>query len=253
MTTFFILGRFLRDTKYIRGENGVVRKTYNRERWNWCDALYMAPPVWAAMGSITRNNVYVEYMVDEWLQAHEWYWCEEENLYFHDRRDVKKVSANGQRVFWSRGDAWVHAGLAELLQYLPQQHPDYPFFVDLFKKMSGKLLSIQKENGTWAPNLLDPMSPAQDDISGSVFYVYGLAWGINNGILDADIYKNAVEKGWLALCERQDKTGRLKNVQPVGGFPIAFNPDNTEIFAVGGFISAGAEVWKMVKKQNKKE
>lgn len=234
---------------YIKKEGGKIHKTYNRQRWNWCDALYMAPPVWAALADATGNDVYFEFMVQEWKQSHEWYWCAEEDLYFHDKRDIVKVSPAGKRVFWARGDGWVHAGLVEVLQYLPEDHPDRDFFVSIFKKMSAKLLAIQKENGTWAPSLLDAANPAQDDISGSVFYVYGLAWGINNGILEASEYQPAVESGWLALCERQDKDGRLKNVQPVGGYPEAFEPNNTEIFAVGGFISAGSEVWKMVKNQ----
>lgn len=233
--------------KYILGDNGVVRKTYNRHRWNWCDALYMAPPVWAALGAATDNDVYFEFMIEEWKQSHEWYWCDEEDLYFHDRRDIAKVSPGGQRVFWARGDGWVHAGLVEVLQYLPEDHPEREFFVDVFTKMSAKLLKIQKDNGTWAPSLLDPLHPAQDDISGSVFFVYGLAWGINNGLLDAQTYGDAVTRGWSALCERQDKDGRLKNVQPVGGFPVAFDADNTEIFAVGGFISAGAEMIRMIE------
>lgn len=234
--------------KYIKGEDGVVRKRYNRQRWNWSDALYMAPPVWAALGNVTANEVYTEYMVEEWKQAHQWYWSAEDSLYFHDRRDIKKVSPGGQRVFWARGDGWVHAGLVEVLQYLPQDHKERDFFVDIYQKMSAKLLNIQKENGTWAPSLLDPQHPAQDDISGSVFYVYALAWGINNELLDEATYRSAVEKGWLALCERQDENGRLKNIQPVGGFPEAFDPHNTEIFGVGGFISAGSEVLKMQKK-----
>ncbi len=232
--------------KYIQ-EDGAMRKTYNRERWNWSDALYMAPPVWAAMADATGDAKYVEYLVQEWMQSHEWYWCVEEDLYFHDRRDITKISPAGKRVFWARGDGWVLAGLVEMLQYLPQDHPDREFFISVFNKMSAKLLAIQKDNGTWAPSLLDAANPAQDDISGSVFYVYGLAWGINNGILDAATYRSAVERGWLALCERQDKAGRIKNVQPVGGYPESFDPNNTEIFAVGGFISAGAEIWKMLK------
>ena len=230
----------------IVGEDGKIRETYNRERWNWSDALYMAPPVWAGMSAVTGEKKYADYMIQEWKKAHEWYWCAEENLYFHDKRDIVKTSLNGKKVFWARGDGWVIAGLVEVLQYLPKDHPERGYFVDIFKLMAAKLIAIQKDNGTWAPNLLDPMDPPQDDISGSVFYVYGLAWGINNGILNRSTYETATRKGWKALCDRQKENGRLINVQPVGGYPLAFNPDNTEIFAVGGFISAGTEIWKMM-------
>ncbi len=207
----------------------------------------MAPPVWAALADATGDERYFDYIVQEWKQANEWYWSAQDSLYFHDRRDIKKVSPGGQRVFWARGDGWVHAGLVEVLQYLPKDHKDRDFFVGVYNKMSAKLLALQKDNGTWAPSLLDEMHPPQDDISGTVFYVYALAWGINNDLLDEVRYRPAVEKAWLALCERQDENGRLKNVQPVGGFPVAFDSDNTDIFAVGGFISAGCEVLKMLE------
>ncbi|MGQ1783619.1 MULTISPECIES: glycoside hydrolase family 88/105 protein [unclassified Saccharicrinis] len=233
--------------KTIVGEDGKVRLRYNRERWNWCDALYMAAPVWAGLGAVTGQEKYIDYMVQEWKQAHDWYWCEEESLYFHDRRDITKVSLNGNKVFWARGDGWVIAALVEVLQFLPKDHPERNYFESIYKKMSAKLLEIQKVNGTWAPNLLDEKDPAQDDISGSVFYVYGLAWGINNGILDKEKYESSVLNGWKALCDRQKEDGRLINIQPVGGYPVAFDPDHTVIFGIGGFLSAGSEVWKLVK------
>lgn len=230
---------------YITGTDGKVRLRYNRERWNWSDALYMAPPVWAALGAVTGESKYFDYLVQEWKQAHEWYWSESDSLYFHDKRDIVKLSTGGKKVFWARGDGWVVAGLVEVLQSLPSDHPERVYFEGIFKKMAAKLLAIQKENGIWAPNLLDPNDPPQDDISGSVFFVYGLAWGINNGLLNRSEYEAATRNGWQALCERQKENGRLINVQPVGGFPVAFDPENTEIFTVGGFISAGAEIWKM--------
>lgn len=230
----------------IKGEDGKIRETYNRERWNWCDALYMAAPVWTSLGAVTGEEKYIDYMVQEWKQAHKWYWCEEESLYFHDKRDITKISPDGKRVFWARGDGWVIAALVEVLQYLPQDHPERHYFETIFKTMSKKLLAIQKTNGTWAPSLLDENHPAQDDISGSVFYVYGLAWGINNGLLNQADYELSVKKGWKALCDRQKVDGRLINIQPVGGYPVAFDPNNTSIFGVGGFLSAGSEVWKML-------
>jgi hypothetical protein len=80
-----------------------------------------------------------------------------------------------------------------------------------------------------------------------VFYVYGLAWGINNGLLDRETYEPAARKGWAALCERQKDDGRLINSQPVGGYPKPFDPNTTTVFSMGTFISAGSEVWKMVQ------
>lgn len=236
--------------KTIMGRNGKLRETYNRERWNWCDALYMAAPVWTGLGTVTGETKYYDYMIQEWKKAHEWYFSEEHDLYFHDKREIKKISKAGKRVFWARGDGWVFGALVEVLQLLPDDHPERGYFVDIFKRMAVKLRAIQKNNGTWAPNLLDPTDPPQDDTSGSVFFVYGFAWGINNGLLDRATYERATKKGWAALCERQKPDGRLINSQPVGGYPTPFDPNTTTVFSMGTFISAGSEVWKMIQNRS---
>ncbi len=233
--------------KTIKGPDGKLRETYNRERWNWCDALYMAAPVWTGLGTVTGEAKYVDYMVQEWKKAHEWYFCDEHSLYFHDKRDIAKVSKAGKRVFWARGDGWVFAALVEVLQFLPQDHPERGYFEDIFKRMAVRLVEIQNKNGIWSPNLLDPTDPPQDDTSGTVFYVYGLAWGINNGLLDRATCEPAARRGWSALCERQKESGRLINSQPVGGYPTPFDPDTTTVFSMGAFISAGSEILQRVQ------
>jgi len=227
-----------RDGKWI--------ETYNGDRWTWCDALYMGTPVWVGLWRATGEGKYLDFAVREWRQTSDWLWDDAAGLYYRDKNFVGKTSGNGAKIFWARGNGWVFGGLAEVLQYLPPGHPDRPMFGKRFRRMAAALKAIQKGNGTWAPNLLDPEHPAQDETSGTAFYVYGLAWGINQGLLDRAEYEPVVRRGWRALCERQLESGRLANVQPVAAKPGGFDPDSTVVYGVGAFISAGSEVWKMV-------
>ena len=228
-----------------KAKDGTVRKVYNQDRWSWCDALYMAPPVWAGLSTVTGDKKYLDYMLQEWKQTTEWLWDADEGLYYRDRSFIGKLTPNGKKLFWARGDGWVVSGLTEVLQYLPKDHPERGYFENTFKTMMARLKTIQKENGIWAPSLLDPEQIAQDETSGTSFYCYGMAWGINNGLLDRTEYEPTVRKAWAALCERQKEEGRLINVQPVGASPHGFDPDSTVIYGIGAFISAGSEVYSL--------
>ena len=83
------------------------------------------------------------------------------------------------------------------------------------------------------------------ETSGSSFFIYGLAWGINNGILDKAIYGPVVERGWNAMVSHVNKDGMLGYVQPIGAEPGEAYPDKTEVYGVGAFLSAGSEVYKL--------
>jgi len=224
----------------------------NTDRWVWCDALYMAPAAWAGLWKVTGDEKYLDFMVKEWKQTTTWLWDEDESLYYRDMRYIGKKTASGAKIFWSRGDGWVFGGLVEVLEYLPKKHPYRPFFEDKFKRMAKTIQRIQKPNGTWAPSLLDPKEFPQDETSGTAFFTYGLAWGINNGLLDKTTYESTARKGWKALCERQQPDGRLINVQPVGSHPKGFDPNSTVIYGMGAFLCAGSEMYKLVGGNNAK-
>lgn len=218
----------------------------NQERWSWCDALYMAPPVWAGLWQVTGEEKYLDYMVEEWKQTVDWLWDDEQGLFYRDQNYIGRASPAGSKIFWARGNGWVFAGLVEVLQYLPEDHPHRSYFESTYKRMASSLKAIQKDNGTWAPSLLDPEHTPQDEASGTAFYTYGTAWGINNGLLDGTEYEPVARRGWRALCERQKENGRLVNIQPVGARPQGFDPDSTVVYGMGAFLSAGSEVYKLV-------
>ena len=114
--------------------------------------------------------------------------------------------------------------------------------------MANKLLEIQTPEGHWAMSLLGQEFYPTPETSGSSFYIYGLAWGINKGILDRDVYVNSVERGWNAMTSHVTKDGMLGYVQPIGAAPGNAWPDKTEVYGTGAFLSAGSEVYKLFSK-----
>ncbi|MBL7760191.1 MAG: glycoside hydrolase family 88 protein [Sediminibacterium sp.] len=220
------------------------KNKYWWEWWSWCDALFMAPPAYARMAAIFKEPKYKNFMVQEWKRTSGYLYSPADSLYFRDDRFFTMPSANGQKIFWSRGNGWVLAGLARVMQYLPANDADRPFFEQQFREMSYKLKRIQRENGFWSQSLLDAENYPQKESSGTGFYVYALSWGVNSGLLPRNEFMPVISKGWAALKESVHASGKLGYVQEVGDSPTNVKFDDSETYGTGAFLLAGTELYK---------
>lgn len=215
--------------------------------WSWCDALFMAPPAWIRLWSATGDQRYLDFAVNNWWRTSAYLYDTTEHLYYRDSTYFTKREANGAKVFWSRGNGWVMGGLVRMLQYLPADHPSRVRFETQFKEMAAKVLTCQQPDGLWRASLLDPASFPLQETSGSGFYTYALAWGVNTGRLDRATYAPAVRRAWSALVGCVAPDGKLTHVQPIGADPKKFPADATEVYGVGAFLLAGSEVYRLAK------
>ena len=238
---------------------------YRHEWWSWCDALFMAPPTFAKMYQITGDVKYLDYAIDHWLVTTDYLWDKKENLIYRDDRYFDLRTKSGKKIFWSRGNGWVIGGLVHMLEIIPKNHPKRILLVDQFQKMSHCILDLQERSsdGLWRSNLLDPgifaylnrkgdkfIQTAEIDIpenSGSAFFCYGFAWGINNGLLDRDLFEKPMVKAWNELTQYVNKEGRLGYVQPVGKDPKPYDKDSWHEFGTGAFLLAASEYMKFLK------
>ncbi len=218
-----------------------------KERWNWCDALFMAPAVYANLYTITKDEKYLKFMDQEFKATYDFLYDKNEKLFFRDASYFDKKEANGRKVFWGRGNGWVMGGLVNILKVLPKNNPYRPFYENLFKEMSDKIAELQGKDGFWHASLLDPDSYPAPETSSSGFMVYALAYGINEGLLNKNTYMPVVEKGWKALVSSVNTEGKLGWVQPIGQDPKKVTKDMTELYGVGAFLSAGAEIEKLAR------
>lgn len=220
-------------------------KHKSQELWSWCDALFMSPPAWLRLAKATGDQRYRDFAVSEWWRTSDYLYDTNEHLYFRDSTYFNKREANGRKVFWSRGNGWVMGGLVRSLQYLAKDDPARPRFEQQFKEMAAAVLKCQQTDGLWRASLLDPASYPLKETSGSGFFTYALAWGVNQGLLDKATYAPAVRKAWSALVECVAADGKLTHVQPIGADPRKFAAESTEIYGVGAFLLAGSEMFKL--------
>ena len=221
---------------------------WSTQRWSWCDALFMGPTVWAKMANATKKKKYLEFMYQEYKATTDYLFDKEEDLYFRDSNYFTRKEANGEKIFWGRGNGWVFAGLPKIIRELPEKYVHKDYFVTIYKKMAAKLLSLQQPDGSWRASLLDPASYPNPEMSATAFFVFGLAWGVDKGYLDKATYLPAVKKGWKSMVRSVWPDGKVGYIQPVGADPKAVTSDMTEVYGVGGFLMAGTQIYKMIEK-----
>jgi len=218
--------------------------------WAWCDALFMAPPALAYLSTATGDKKYLDIASKLWWKTTDYLFDRSENLYFRDSRYFDKKEANGKKIFWSRGNGWVMGGLVRMLENMPDNYPDRKRFIELYKKMAERIAGLQSEDGSWHAALLDPESYPAKETSGTGFYCYSLAWGVNHGILSYHQFNPVIEKAWAALISSVHINGKLGNVQQIGEKPELVDSNSTEVYGVGAFLLAGSEMIDLLLKHN---
>lgn len=211
-------------------------------RWCWADALFMAPRAWAQMTKVTGDPKYLEYGDKEFWAAADYLFSDEYGLFFRDSRYFDAKSDNGEPVFWGRGNGWVFAAIPMIIEELPEGHPSRARYIELYKKHAEGLMALQKEDGYWPASLMDPDKVKTPEVSDTGFITFGLAWGVNNGILNDQRSKDIVEKGWSAITQAVTDDGRVHWVQHVGKSPDPVKESDSQLYGTGAVLLAASEM-----------
>lgn len=260
------------DNPEIRNPVSNPLEWYFESGRRYVDGLFTGPPTLAMLYSITRSEKYLY-----WMEACFWdvfgeLYDQEEGLFYRDVRympgySVKNDSrylrpdsiphseartsyayqqtATGAKVIWSRGNGWAFAGIARILKYLPKDHPNYERYLKVYLRMAEELMKRQQPDGFWYQNLADPLDYAIPESSGTGFFTYGLAWGINQGLLERNEFLPVVEKSWAALVSAVAVDGKVQWGQPVGSAPYKVMKEDSHEYVSGTFLLAASEVYKL--------
>lgn len=229
--------------------------------WTWIDAIQMAMPIFVKLGVTLNDTKYFDYMYKmyshiKYQEGGHGLFNPKDNLWWRDKDFIPPYAEpNGEDCYWARGNGWVLAALALVLQELPKTDAHYMEYLDDFQKLAKALLPLQRTDGFWNVSLHDPNHFGGKETSGTALFVYGMTWGINNGHLSKTDFLPAVEKGWNAISkESLQPNGFLGYVQSTGkepkdGQPVTVDkvPD-FEDYGLGCFLLAGTEIYKLAKK-----
>jgi rhamnogalacturonyl hydrolase YesR len=213
-------------------------------RWCWCDALFMAPPAMIELSRQTGDRRYRDYAMKEYWATTDFLFDPAEHLFYRDSRFFERRDEQKRKQFWSRGNGWVFASMARIIPLLEKGSADRRRMEALFVEMATKLKTLQKPDGYWSPSLLAP-EDSPPESSGTGFYTYGMAWGIEAGLLDRAAYRPVVDRGWAALKRSIQPDGRLGWVQQVSDQPEKVEPTDTQYYGVGAFLLAATAVARL--------
>lgn len=242
--------RIARARDVMEYEMSTARTDY----WWWADGLYMAMPVMTKLYGVTQNPQYLAKLHAYFSYANSIMYDAETGLYYRDAKYVypQHKSTNGGKDFWARGDGWVLAALAKVLQDLPATDPHRPDYLAKYRGLAAAIRKAQQPEGYWTRSLLDPQHAPGPETSGTAFYTYGLLWGLNHGVLSKAEYLPTVQKAWQYLTATAvQPDGTVGYVQPIGEKAIpgqVVDQHSTANFGVGAFLLAASQMYEYAGK-----
>ena len=226
--------------------------------WWWIDALQMAMPVFARLGALEKEPRYWDRMYEMYKHTRDaeggrGLYNPEDQLWWRDKDFLPPYKEpNGEDCYWSRGNGWVIAAMARVLEQNPPSRKHRKEYSTMLRNMAEALVKVQRKDGFWNVSLHDPGNYGGPESSGTAFFVYGMAWGINHGYLKKGKYLPAVIRGWNALCnEALHPNGFIGFMQGTGKEPASSQPvgydtmPNFEDYGLGAFLLAGSEVYQL--------
>ena len=244
--------------KDIKASIDLMMATSKVDDWTWIDALQMAMPVYAKLGKLYNDPKYYErnyemYAYTKNKQGVNGLYNPVDKLWWRDKDFVPPYTEpNGQDCYWSRGDGWVVAALVRTLEITPKNDPHYAEYMQDYKDLLSALPAIQRTDGLWNVSLHDPTHFGGKEMTGSALFVYGIAYGINNNLIDRKIYLPVMLKAWDAIVKDcVQPNGFLGWVQGTGkepkdGQPLSISKEpDFEDYGLGCLLLAGSEVYKL--------
>ena len=256
--TYIDLYRLLGEEKMVsnlRQHADMLVDSAGVEDWWWVDALQMGMPYLMKLAAVTGDRRYR----DKAMEMYRWtrdtndggLFNKTDGLWWRDPDfNAPYTEPNGRNCYWSRGNGWAYAALARVME---ETGIDEELRRD-FVLMSAAIARCQRNDGFWNCSLHDETHYGGPETSGTALFVYGMAWGVRQGLLEGDTYLPVLLRAWNAIATHAiHDDGFIGYVQGTGkqpkdGQPTAYDsqPDFDD-FATGCVLLAGTEVYKLTK------
>ncbi|WP_438480233.1 glycoside hydrolase family 88/105 protein [Oleiharenicola lentus] len=238
--------------KQFRIADGMLARQRPQPESLWADDAYMSIPALTQMGRLTGDRGWYDEAAKQTLLFAKHLFNAEKGLYMHGRNMNQPLNPE---FYWGRANGWVILAQCELLDYLPEDHPDRPKILELYRAHVKALAQLQSGAGLWR-QLLDKEDSFIES-SCTAMFVYGIAHGVNRGWISPVAYGSVAQAGWLALEKQVNEKGQLEN-SCVG---TTFASDAVYYYnrpvsahhghAYGPVLMAGAEIIRLLQNNGK--
>jgi unsaturated rhamnogalacturonyl hydrolase len=238
-------------TGQFRLGDGTLARNRPQPNTLWLDDMFMSVPAIAQMGKLTGDNKYFDEAAKQVLSFADKMFNREKGVFMHGW--VESMPTHPE-FRWARANGWAFMTLAELLEVLPENHPQRAKILQLYRDHARGLASFQSGMGLWH-QLLD-RSDSYLETSATAIYAYAYARGINRGWIDGKTYAPATLLAWNAVTTKVNAKGQVEGTcvgTGMGFDPAFYYHRPISPFAAHGYgpvLLAGAEVLLLLK--NKK-
>ena len=239
--------------KEYRLSDGTFARKRPHKNTVWLDDMFMAIPAIAYMGAYTGDGKYFDEAAKQIMLFRDKMWVKEKKLFRHGWVEAM----NPHPAFhWGRANGWAILTMCEVLDVLPESHPQRAAILDLLRQHIEGLVALQGKDGFWH-QLLD-RNDSYYESSCTAIYTYCIAHAINKQWVSALAYGPTVQLAWHAVEASIDSEGRFLNtcVGTGMGFDPAFYMYRPVSAAAahgyGPAIWAGAEMLRLLDGQHPK-
>jgi unsaturated rhamnogalacturonyl hydrolase len=233
--------------KEVRLMDGTLARVVPHDKTLWLDDLYMSVPFLARMGNLTGDKKYFDFAAKQVKQFTKYLYDDRTGLYYHCYYDDIKEQGVAH---WGRANGWSIMAQANLLEFLPRDHPDRPELIRIFKQQILGFSRYQSEKGLWH-QVLD-REDSYLETSCTAMFTYAVAKGVNEGWIEPR-YKTIALEGWKGIASMINEKGEVENICIGTGTSTAMihyykRPVKTnDIHGLGAVLMAGVEVVRLPK------
>ncbi|MEQ9221451.1 MAG: glycoside hydrolase family 88 protein [Cyclobacteriaceae bacterium] len=194
----------------------------------WLDGLYMGSPFLAQFAKEYNEPALFDDVALQIQLMDKYAWDSEKELYYHgwdESRDQRWADPETglSPHCWGRAMGWYAMALVDVLDFMPEEHPERPEILKILKKMASSITKYQDEDsGVWW-QIIDMGGKEGNylEASCSSMFTYFLYKSVDKGYLATDYLQHA-EKGFNGIKknfikQNEDGTISLTNVCGVAG------------------------------------
>jgi rhamnogalacturonyl hydrolase YesR len=233
--------------KQGRLEDGTLVRSFPH-RWTlWTDDLYMGIVFLSRMGEWTGDTRYFDDAAQQVINYHKYLFNEEKGLMVHFwYSDIKQPGV----AFWGRANGWAMVAQVDLLDRLPENHPQRDTLITLLNKHILGIARYQSGEGLWH-QLLDKVD-SYLETSCTAMFTYTIARAVNRGYIEPR-YASVAKQGWKGVLSKIRQDGQVEGVCTGTGVsdnlihyyrrPAPLN----DVHGIGTVLLAGTEMLQLLK------
>ncbi len=200
-----------------RLEDGMFARHRPQHNTVWLDDMYMGIPTIAYAGIYFNDPKYFDEAATMYKNFVKRMWVPEKRIYRHG---YVEGLAQQPTYHWARANGWALLTTVELLDMLPENHPDRPFILNQLQEHVAGLCALQSSEGFWH-QLLD-RNDSYLETSATAIYCYSIAHAIRKGWLEGITYGGVAQLAWHAISTKITEDGKVAGT--CVGTGMAFDP-----------------------------